>query len=63
MLGGLIGGILGIVASVAVTRLCVLVYSDDPSASSIGGVLPIIFLPLGIIIGIVRGSKKKDEEA
>ncbi len=61
MLGGFIGGVVGIAASVVVTYLVMFAYSDDPSAGSIGGVLPILFLPLGVIIGMVRGAKKEEE--
>ena len=63
MLGGFIGAIIGTAANVALTGLAMLAYPDDPSASSIGGVLIIFLLPTGIIIGIKRGLKKVDEEA
>jgi hypothetical protein len=61
ILGGFLGGLLGIGASVVVTFLAVWFYSDDPSAGSIGGLLPMLFVPLGILIGMVRGAKKDEE--
>lgn len=61
VLGGIIGGISGVLATFALTDLCVLLNPEDKSAGSVG-IIIILFLPGGIIIGAIVGailSKRK----
>lgn len=63
LFGGFVGGLVGIGASVGITYLVMLTHPEDRSAGSIGGVLPMLFLPLGVITGMIWAGKKKAEEA
>jgi len=53
--------ILGVLATVAITALCVVLNPQDRSASSVG-IIIILFLPGGIVAGLIVGaiaSKRK----
>ena len=61
VLSGVIGGILGVLATVAITALCVVLNPQDHSAGSVG-IIIILFLAGGIVAGLVVGaiaSKRK----
>ena len=61
VLGGVTGGILGVLATVAITALCVVLNPQGHSAGSVG-IIIILFLPGGIVAGLVVGalaSKRK----
>jgi TM2 domain-containing membrane protein YozV len=54
LVGGVVGGVLGILATYVITELCVLLSPGDPSAGSVG-IIIIYYLPTGIIAGLVFG--------
>jgi hypothetical protein len=55
--GGLVGGVLAILATIGLTALCVQLSPNDPSAGSVG-IMIIGTLPLGVFAGLVHGFIK-----
>ncbi len=57
IVGGFVGGVLGILATVAVTLLVQMLSPNDKSAGSVAIVI-ILFLPAGIFVGLIVGAIK-----